>query len=145
MASMEGLDLSRYQLGWSDEEDYVFKPKKGLNEAIVREMSDIKSEPAWMRDFRLDALKKFERKPMLPWFAVNMPDLDFQDIYYYIKPTENQVREWEDLPDAIKDTYEKLGIPEAERTGRAGGHAPAGLLPHQRREHGPVRAHPHHR
>ena len=120
MASMEGLDLSRYQLGWSDEEDYVFKPKKGLNEAIVREMSDIKSEPAWMRDFRLDALKKFERKPMLPWFAVNMPDLDFQDIYYYIKPTENQVREWEDLPDAIKDTYEKLGIPEAERKYLAG-------------------------
>ena len=120
MATIEGLDLSRYQLGWSDAEDYVFKPKKGLSEAIVREMSEMKKEPEWMRDFRLSSLTKFERKPMAPWFAVNMPQLDFQDIYYSIKPTESQVREWEDLPDAIKDTYEKLGIPEAERKYLAG-------------------------
>jgi Fe-S cluster assembly protein SufB len=114
------LDLGRYQLGWSDEEDYVYKPKKGLNEDIVREMSEMKSEPAWMRDFRLKALKRFERKPMAEWFAVNMPDLDFDDIYYYIKPTESQVRDWSDLPDAIKSTYERLGIPEAERKYLAG-------------------------
>jgi len=57
---------------------------------------------------------------MLPWFATRMPDLDFNDIYYYIKPTENQVDRWEDLPDAIKNTYEKLGIPEAERKYLAG-------------------------
>jgi len=73
-----------------------------------------------MLDFRLNALKNFERKPMLPWFASRMPDLDFNDIYYYIKPTENQVDRWEDLPDAIKNTYEKLGIPEAERKYLAG-------------------------
>ena len=118
--SVENLDFSRYQLGWSDELDVVFKPKKGLNEAIVREMSDIKSEPQWMRDFRLKSLTRFEKKPMLPWFAQKMPDLDFDDIYYYIKPTENQVQDWEDLPDAIKQTYEKLGIPEAERKYLAG-------------------------
>ena len=85
------LDLGRYQLGWSDAEDYVFKPKKGLNESIVREMSEMKNEPQWMRDFRLRALKHFERKPMAPWFATQMPNLDFDDIYYYIKPTGEPV------------------------------------------------------
>ncbi len=114
------LDLGKYKLGWSDEEDYVFKPKKGLNESIVREMSAMKKEPEWMRDFRLRALQRFEKRPMAEWFAVNMPDLDFEDIYYYIKPTSGQVEDWNDLPDAIKNTYEKLGIPEAERKYLAG-------------------------
>src|ERR1700678_4442256 len=118
--AIDNLDFSRYQLGWSDEHLSVFKPKKGLNEAIVREMSAMKNEEPWMLKFRLDALKRFERKPMAAWFAVNMPDLDFNDIYYYIKPTENQVDRWEDLPDDIKNTYEKLGIPEAERKYLAG-------------------------
>ncbi len=120
MTSTSDLNLGRYQLGWSDEEDYVYKPKKGLNETIVREMSEMKHEPDWMRTFRLKALKRFERKPMAEWFAVNMPSLDFDDIYYYIKPTESQVREWSDLPDSIKSTYERLGIPEAERKYLAG-------------------------
>jgi Fe-S cluster assembly protein SufB len=118
--ALTDLDLGRYQLGWSDEENYVFKPKKGLNEDIVREMSAIKKEPDWMREFRLKSLARFERKPMAAWFAVNMPDLDFDDIYYYVKPTENQVKDWNDLPDSIKNTYEKLGIPEAERKYLAG-------------------------
>ncbi|HUY43605.1 MAG TPA: Fe-S cluster assembly protein SufB [Acidimicrobiales bacterium] len=118
--AIDNLDFSRYQLGWSDEQIPVFKPKKGINEAIVREMSAMKNEEKWMLDFRLSSLKKFEAKPMLPWFASRMPDLDFNDIYYYIKPTENQVNSWEDLPDAIKNTYEKLGIPEAERKYLAG-------------------------
>jgi len=116
----EQLDLGRYKLGWSDVEDYVFKPKKGLNADIVNEMSEMKNEPDWMRKFRLRSLKIFERKPMAPWFAVNMPDLDFQDIYYYIKPTAGQVDEWEALPETMKATYEKLGIPEAERKYLAG-------------------------
>src|ERR1700686_5944271 len=118
--SVDNLDFSRYQLGWSDDQIPVFKPKKGINEAIVREMSGIKNEEKWMLAFRLSALKKFEKKPMLPWFADRMPDLDFDDIYYYVKPTENQVDSWEDLPDAIKNTYERLGIPEAERKYLAG-------------------------
>jgi Fe-S cluster assembly protein SufB len=116
----QDLDLGRYQLGWSDAEDYVFKPKKGLNESIVREMSQMKGEPDWMQKFRLRALNNFERKPMAAWFAERMPKLDFDDIYYYIKPTGGQVNEWDDLPDAIKNTYEKLGIPEAERKYLAG-------------------------
>ena len=114
------LDLGRYQLGWSDAENYVFKPKKGLNEDIVREMSWMKGEPDWMLKFRLRALRNFERKPMLAWFAENMPGIDFQDIYYYIKPTEKQVDAWDELPEAVKKTYEKLGIPEAERKYLAG-------------------------
>jgi Fe-S cluster assembly protein SufB len=119
--AIQDLDLSRYQLGWSDNEsDYVFKPKKGLSEDIVREMSEMKGEPEWMRNFRLAALKRFDRKPMAAWFASRMPDLDFDDIYYYVKPTDGQVQNWEDLPDAIKNTYEKLGIPEAERKYLAG-------------------------
>jgi len=118
--AIDNLDFSRYQLGWSDDQLPVFKPKKGLNESIVREMSAMKNEEPWMLKFRLDALKRFEKKPMLPWFADRMPDLDFNDIYYYVKPTDHQVNSWEDLPDAIKNTYEKLGIPEAERKYLAG-------------------------
>ncbi|HEV3266981.1 MAG TPA: Fe-S cluster assembly protein SufB [Acidimicrobiales bacterium] len=118
--AIDNLDFSRYQLGWSDDQLPVFKPKKGLNESIVREMSAMKNEDPWMLKFRLDALKRFEKKPMLPWFADRMPDLDFNDIYYYVKPTDHQVNTWEDLPDAIKNTYEKLGIPEAERKYLAG-------------------------
>jgi Fe-S cluster assembly protein SufB len=114
------LDLGRYQLGWSDVEDYVFKPKKGLSEEIVREMSAMKKEPEWMLTFRLRALQRFFAKPMAAWFAVNMPSIDFDDIYYYIRPTEKQVNAWDELPESVKNTYEKLGIPEAERKYLAG-------------------------
>ena len=86
----------------------------------MREISWWKGEPDWMTKFRLKALRTFEAKPMAPWFAVNMPNIDFQDIYYYLKPTEGQVSEWEDLPEQMRITYEKLGIPEAERKYLAG-------------------------
>ena len=113
------LDLSKYQLGWSDAEDYVFKPKRGLTEDIVREMSWMKGEPQWMLDYRLKSLRAFEKRPMPNWGG-DMSEIYFDDIFYYIKPTSGQVDEWEDLPDAIKSTYEKLGIPEAERKYLAG-------------------------
>src|SRR5581483_3717766 len=119
MATTE-LDLGRYKLGWSDPEQYVFKPRKGLNQDIVNEMSWMKGEPDWMRRFRLRSLSLFERKPMLDWFAKNMPTIDFDDVYYYIKPTNKQVNDWDMLPDNVKNTYEKLGIPEAERKFLAG-------------------------
>src|SRR5579872_4028480 len=125
--ALTNLDLGRYQLGWSDEENYVFKPKRGLSEDVVREMSAIKKEPDWMREFRLKALTRFERKPLFPLFRGmgerierDLADLDFDNIFYYLKPTEGQVKDWNDLPDAIKNTYEKLGIPEAERKYLAG-------------------------
>ena len=85
--AVSGIDLGKYKLGWADSTaDYAYIPKKGLNEEIVREISGQKSEPEWMRDFRLKSLKRFERKPMLDWFAKNMPTIDFDDIYYYLKP-----------------------------------------------------------
>ena len=116
---MTDLDLSKYQLGWSDDVDYVFKPKRGLDEAIVREMSGMKGEPTWMLDLRLKSLRQFQKRPMPNWGG-DMSEIYFDDIYYYIKPTDHQVDSWDDLPDAIKNTYEKLGIPEAERKYLAG-------------------------
>jgi Fe-S cluster assembly protein SufB len=111
-----GIDLGKYKLGWHDNtSEYVNTPKKGVNEQVVRDISHGKSEPEWMTKFRLNALKRFERKPMLDWFAKNMPDLDFDDIYYYLKPTTGQVNDWDMLPEEMKTTYERLGIPEAER------------------------------
>ncbi len=118
--AVSGIDLGKYKLGWHDTEHYVYTPKKGLNEDVVREISHHKSEPEWMTKFRLNALKRFERKPMLEWFAKNMPNIDFNDIYYYLKPTEGQVSDWDMLPEEMKATYEKLGIPEAERKFLAG-------------------------
>ncbi len=115
------LDLGKYQLGWSDEEDYVFKPRKGLNEELLREISAMKGEPEWMLEFRLKAYRRFLRKPVPTWGGGGMlDDIDFDDIYYYIKPTEGQVDDWDMVPDSIKETYEKLGIPEAERKYLAG-------------------------
>jgi Fe-S cluster assembly protein SufB len=118
--AVSGIDLGKYKLGWHDTESFTITPKKGVNEEVVREISHHKSEPEWMTKFRLNALKRFERKPMLEWFAKNMPDIDFDNIYYYLKPTEGQVNDWDMLPDEMKATYEKLGIPEAERKFLAG-------------------------
>ena len=114
------LDLSKYKLGWADEEAYVFKPKRGLNEEIIQEMSWMKGEPQWMLDFRLKSYRAFQKRPMPKWGG-DMSEIYLDDIYYYIKPTSGGVvDQWDELPDAIKNTYEKLGIPEAERKYLAG-------------------------
>jgi len=117
--AVQDLDLGRYKLGWADEEDYVFKPRRGLSEDIIREMSWMKGEPDWMLEYRLNSYRRFLKRPMPNWGG-DMSEIFFDQIYYYIKPTEGQVDTWEALPDAIKDTYEKLGIPEAERKYLAG-------------------------
>src|SRR3954454_16823167 len=115
------LDLSKYNLGWSDADvEYAFQPHKALDQAVVDQISWWKGEPNWMTKAPERSLRLFERKPMAPWFAVNMPNIDFQDIYYYLKPASDQVSEWEDLPEQMKTTYENLGIPEAERKYLAG-------------------------
>src|SRR5690554_6584213 len=120
MATVD-IDLGAYKLGWRDEEDYVFKPQKGLNEDIIRQMSAMKGEPEWMLDFRLKAYQRFLRKPIPQWGGGGLLDtIDFDDIYYYIKPTEEQAKSWDMVPEEIKQTYEKLGIPEAERKYLAG-------------------------
>jgi Fe-S cluster assembly scaffold protein SufB len=114
------LDLSKYQLGWSDDIEYAFTPEKGINAGVVDQISWWKGEPRWMTDIRQRALRLFDKKPMAEWFAVNMPDIDFQDIYYYLRPKGEQVDEWDKLPEEMMRTYEKLGIPEAERQYLAG-------------------------
>ena len=109
------LDLSKYDLGWSDEVEYAFTPAKGIDAGVVEQISWWKGEPRWMTQMRQRSLRLFEKKPMAEWFAVNMPDIDFQDIYYYLRPKGDQVSEWDQLPEEMMRTYEKLGIPEAER------------------------------
>src|SRR6187399_2632717 len=96
----------------------VFKAEKGLNAKMVSAISERKQEPAWMRDFRLRSLKIFESKPMPRWGG-NI-GIDFQDIYYYLKPTDHQGKTWDDVPSEIKETFDKLGIPEAEKKYLAG-------------------------
>ena len=108
-------ELSKgYRYGWRDEVDYVFKPKKGLSEEVVEEISSIKGEPDWMRRFRLKAYRHFVQRPM-PWWGADLSGIDFDDIYYYLKPVEQQVKSWEDLPENIRSTWDRLGIPEAEK------------------------------
>ena len=114
------LDLSKYELGWSDKSAYAFAPEKGLDKRVVEQISWWKGEPNWMLEQRLRSLEVFFRKPMLEWFATNMPNLDFQDIFYYLKPAAAQTDKWEELPEQMKRTYEKLGIPEVERKYLAG-------------------------
>src|SRR5713226_8184098 len=108
-------ELSKgYRFDWKDAEHSVFKPKRGLSPAVVEEISSLKSEPEWMRKFRLKALKHFDARPM-PWWGADLSDIDFQNIYYFIRSTEKQAQSWEDLPEDIKGTWDKLGIPEAEK------------------------------
>jgi Fe-S cluster assembly protein SufB len=96
----------------------VFKARKGLDRDVVAQISEMKGEPAWMRDFRLESLEIFESKPMPHWGgAIN---LDFQDVYYYLKPTDHQGKTWDDVPAEIKETFDRLGIPEAEKKYLAG-------------------------
>ncbi len=109
------LDIpTGYQFGWHDPANYVFEPKKGLSPDVVREISLIKGEPEWMTKFRLRALEIFERKPMPTWGG-ELGELDFQDIYYYIRASEKQGRDWDEVPADIKNTFDRLGIPEAEQ------------------------------
>jgi Fe-S cluster assembly protein SufB len=109
---LNGLD--DYQFGFSDPDTFVFKSNKGLDEAIVRQISAKKGEPDWMLDFRLKALKHYQNRPMPSW-GPDLSDLDLEDIYYYVKPTEGEGRTWDDVPETIKNTFSKLGIPEAEQ------------------------------
>ena len=115
-----GIDLERYKWGFHDSEDkYVFKARKGLDADVVNQISHMKGEPDWMRAFRLHAYEHFTRRPMPTWGA-DLGQIDFNDIYYYLKPTEGKGRTWEDVPAEIKRTFDRLGIPEAEKKYLAG-------------------------
>ena len=108
-----------YEFGFHDDVEGVFKTEKGLSHDTVDQISDIKEEPAWMRTFRHEALDIFLAKSMPEWGA-DLSGIDFDDIYYYLRPTENQGRSWDDVPEDIKTTFDRLGIPEAERKFLAG-------------------------
>ena len=95
-------------------EDYFFKSGRGLSHELVEMISEHKNEPDWMRKFRHSSLDYFNARP-LPTWGGDVSEIDFENMYYYIKPTENQANSWDDLPDDIKDTWDKLGIPEAEK------------------------------
>jgi Fe-S cluster assembly protein SufB len=117
--AIQDLRSNEYQYGFHDREDYVFKSRRGLDRQIVEDISRMKNEPDWMLQFRLRALAIFERKP-LPMWGGDLTEIDFDNIFYYIKPSEKQEKDWEEVPEYIKDTFDKLGIPEAERKFLAG-------------------------
>ncbi|WP_298886326.1 Fe-S cluster assembly protein SufB [uncultured Serinicoccus sp.] len=107
-------DLGKYEYGWADRDEAGASARRGLSEAVVRDISDRKSEPQWMLDQRLKALRLFGKKPMPHWGA-DLSDIDFDNIKYFVKSTEKQATSWEDLPEDIRNTYDRLGIPEAEK------------------------------
>jgi Fe-S cluster assembly protein SufB len=109
-------EINKYD--FRTESKYVFKARKGLDASIVEQISEMKGEPAWMRDFRLKSLEIFNSKPMPHWGG-NI-SLNFQDIFYYLKPADHQGKTWDDVPDEIKRTFDRLGIPEAEKKYLAG-------------------------
>lgn len=108
-----------YKYGFSMPEKSVFKAKKGISADIVAQISKIKKEPKWMTEFRLNSYKIFLEKKMPTW-GPSLAKIDFDNIYYYLKPIENQAKSWDDLPAEIKDTYDKIGVPEAEKKFLAG-------------------------
>jgi Fe-S cluster assembly protein SufB len=114
-----GVDLDTYKYGFRDEENYVFKARKGLDHEIVDQISWMKGEPDWMRAMRHKALDIFFSKPTPTWGG-DLSKLDYGDIYYYVKPVEEQKRDWDDVPDDIRRTFDRLGVPEAERKFLAG-------------------------
>jgi Fe-S cluster assembly protein SufB len=112
-------ELSEYQYGFRDRDVSVYRTKKGLNRDVVIEISKMKGEPDWMTEFRLKALDIFYQKPMPKWGG-NLDELNFDDITYYVKPSEKTGRSWDEVPEEIKRTFDKLGIPEAEQKFLAG-------------------------
>ena len=108
-----------YAPGFHMAENYVFKSEQGLSRKIVEQISEMKGEPAWMRTLRLQSLALFEKRPMPTWGA-DLSGIDFDKIYYYIKPVAQQGKTWDDIPTDIKDTFDRLGIPQAEQKYLAG-------------------------
>ncbi|GAC1564857.1 MAG: Fe-S cluster assembly protein SufB [Ktedonobacteraceae bacterium] len=119
MSQVFDVEQQTYSPGFHVAENYAFKSAKGLNRKIVEQISEMKGEPDWMHKFRLKSLDLFEKRPMPTWGA-DLSGINFDDIYYYIKPVQEQGRTWEDVPVEIKDTFDRLGIPQAERKFLAG-------------------------
>src|ERR687890_263272 len=101
--------------GFHDAENYLYKAPKGLNREIVEKISEFKSEPQWMREFRLKALDHFLARPMPTWGSPMLAQVDFDNIHYFVRASERAERDWDDVPEDVKKTFDRLGIPEAER------------------------------
>jgi len=119
MSQVYEVEQGGYAAGFHVPENYAFKSKKGLSREVVEQISEMKGEPTWMRNFRLKSLEHFLKRPMPTWGA-DLSGINFDDIYYYIKPVQQQGKTWEEVPVEIKDTFDRLGIPEAERKFLAG-------------------------
>ena len=107
-------ELGRYEFGWHDTDAAGISARRGINEDVVRNISALKNEPEWMLQLRLKGLRLFQKKPMPTWGS-DLSGIDFDNIKYFVRSTEKQATRWEDLPADIKNTYDKLGIPEAEK------------------------------
>ncbi len=112
-------EIGDYKYGFHDKDVSVFRSKRGLTEDIVREISNMKNEPEWMLNYRLKALEIFYSKPMPQWGG-DLSGLNFDEITYYVKPSEATQKSWDEVPEEIKATFDKLGIPEAEQKYLAG-------------------------
>ena len=111
--------INSYKYGFKNPEKYVFKTQKGLSASVIGQISEIKKEPKWMYEFRLKALNQFMKMPLPSW-GPDLTGLDLDDLYYYVRPTDQSENKWEDVPADIKNTFDRLGIPEAEQKFLAG-------------------------
>ena len=114
--SLKGINADyEERFGFHDAENYLYKAPKGLTRELVEKISEFKSEPQWMRDFRLKALDHFLARPMPTWGSPMLAEVDFDNIHYFVRASERAERSWDDVPDDVKKTFDRLGIPEAER------------------------------
>ncbi|GER88684.1 Fe-S cluster assembly protein SufB [Dictyobacter vulcani] len=113
------LEQGNYSAGFHVKENYTYKSERGLTRKVVEQISEMKGEPSWMRDFRLKSFDLYEKRPMPTWGA-DLSGINFDDIFYYIKPVAQQGKNWDDIPAEIKDTFDRLGIPQAEQKYLAG-------------------------
>ncbi|WP_079478339.1 Fe-S cluster assembly protein SufB [Halobacillus salinus] len=107
-------EVGEYQYGFHEKDVSIFRTQKGLTKEVVEQISNYKEEPQWMLDFRLKSLEQFYKMPMPQWGG-DLSELDFDDITYYVKPSERSERSWDEVPEEIKNTFDRLGIPEAEQ------------------------------
>src|SRR5690625_2878390 len=112
-------EIGEYRYGFRDKDVSVFRTERGLTREVVEKISEMKNEPQWMLDYRLKALEHFYARPMPQWGG-DLSGLDFDEIIYYVKPSEKQGRSWDEVPEEIKQTFDRLGIPEAEQKYLAG-------------------------
>src|SRR3712207_5181648 len=114
--ALQGINADYAErFGFHDPENYLFKAPKGLTRELVEQISAFKSEPQWMRDFRLKSLDHFLARPMPNWGSPLLAEVDFDDIHYFVRASERAERSWDDVPEDVKKTFDRLGIPEAER------------------------------